>query len=73
MCEWGTSGRQVMEGLAGACEYLGFATARVPNDEHRVSDLKQLFKLHNLQHEAVFCLQLELHNALLDYLRDRQG
>lgn len=38
----------------GTC--LGFATACVPNDKHRVSNLKQLLQLHNLQHEAVLRL-----------------
>lgn len=50
---------------------LGFATACVPNDKHRVSNLKQLLQLYNLQHEAVLRLQLELHNALLDDLGDK--
>lgn len=50
---------------------LGFATACVPNDKHRVSNLKQLLQLHNLQHEAVLRLQLELHYALLDDLGDK--
>lgn len=64
----GTHGWQVM-----LVTCLGFATACVPDDEHRVSDLKQLLQLHDLQHEAVLCLQLELHNALLDDLRDKAG
>lgn len=52
---------------------LGFAAARVPNDEDRVSDLKQLFQLHDFQHKAVFCLKLELHDALLDDLGGTVG
>lgn len=62
---WGGDNRQMQV----TC--LGFATACVPNDKHRVSNLKQLLQLHNLQHEAVLCLQLELHNALLDDLGDK--
>ena len=49
---------------------LRFAAARVPNDEDRVSDLKQLFQLDDFQHKAVFCLKLELHDALFDDLGD---
>lgn len=51
---------------SGAC--LRFAAARVPNDKHRVAHVEQLLELHDLQHEAVFRLQLELHDALLDDL-----
>lgn len=48
--------------------YLGLATARAPDDEHRVPDLQQFLHLHHLQHEAFLRLQLELHDALLNGL-----
>lgn len=47
---------------------LRLAAACVPNDEHRVTHLQQLLQLHDLQQEAVFRLQPELHDALLDDL-----
>ena len=53
---------------------LGFAAARVPDDEHRVPHLEELLELYDLEHEAVFRLQLELDDALLDDLgRRAQG
>lgn len=33
-----------------------------------MSDLKQLLQLHDFQHKAIFCLQLELYDALFDDL-----
>lgn len=53
--------------------HLRLAAACVPDDKHRVAHLQQLLQLHDLQHEAVFCLQLELRDALLDDLGAHTG